>query len=94
MRFRIRTNWTNSVSRTHELDDLADAASPLAAFDVDRPAPEVRAVTPDVTAFQPDGADRAVRVQTVRGGIARLRVPDGPGHRVFAVGNDGVGRGR
>ena len=27
-RFRIRTNWTNSVSRTHEfgLDDLADAA--------------------------------------------------------------------
>ena len=28
-RFRIRTNWTNSVSRTHEfgLDDLADAAT-------------------------------------------------------------------
>ena len=28
VRFRIRTNWTNSVSRTHEfeLDDLADAA--------------------------------------------------------------------
>jgi len=27
-RFRIRTNWTNSVSKTHEfgLDDLADAA--------------------------------------------------------------------
>ena len=27
-RFRIRTNWTNSVSATHEfgLDDLADAA--------------------------------------------------------------------
>ena len=29
VRFRIRTNWTNSVSRTHEfeLDDLADAAT-------------------------------------------------------------------
>ncbi len=29
LRFRIRTNWTNSVSTTHtvELDDLADAAS-------------------------------------------------------------------
>ena len=29
LRFRIRTNWTNSVSRTHEfsLDDLADAAA-------------------------------------------------------------------
>ena len=29
LRFRIRTNWTNSVSRTHtiELDDLADAAT-------------------------------------------------------------------
>ncbi len=29
MRFRIRTNWTNSVSKTHEfvLDDLADAAT-------------------------------------------------------------------
>ena len=28
VRFRIRTNWTNSVSRTHEfeLDDLADAS--------------------------------------------------------------------
>ena len=28
-RFRIRTNWTNSVSATHEftLDDLADAAN-------------------------------------------------------------------
>ena len=28
-RFRIRTNWTNSVSETHEfaLDDLADAAA-------------------------------------------------------------------
>ena len=28
-RFRIRTNWTNSVSETHEftLDDLADAAT-------------------------------------------------------------------
>ena len=28
-RFRIRTNWTNSVSKTHEfgLDDLADAAT-------------------------------------------------------------------
>ena len=28
-RFRIRTNWTNSVSQTHEftLDDLADAAT-------------------------------------------------------------------
>ncbi len=27
-RFRIRTNWTNSVSETHEfgIDDLADAA--------------------------------------------------------------------
>ena len=26
--FRIRTNWTNSVSKTHEfdIDDLADAA--------------------------------------------------------------------
>ena len=29
LRFRIRTNWTNSVSKTHEfeLDDLADAAT-------------------------------------------------------------------
>ena len=29
LRFRIRTNWTNSVSRTHsfDLDDLADAAT-------------------------------------------------------------------
>ena len=29
VRFRIRTNWTNSVSRTHEfeLDDLADAST-------------------------------------------------------------------
>ena len=29
LRFRIRTNWTNSVSKTHtiDLDDLADAAS-------------------------------------------------------------------
>ena len=29
VRFRIRTNWTNSVSETHEftLDDLADAAT-------------------------------------------------------------------
>ena len=29
VRFRIRTNWTNSVSQTHEfeLDDLADAAT-------------------------------------------------------------------
>ena len=29
LRFRIRTNWTNSVSQTHEfdLDDLADAAT-------------------------------------------------------------------
>ena len=29
VRFRIRTNWTNSVSRTHEfeLDDLAEAAT-------------------------------------------------------------------
>ncbi|MCY4508703.1 MAG: hypothetical protein OXG35_17355 [Acidobacteria bacterium] len=29
VRFRIRTNWTNSVSRTHEfeLDDLADATT-------------------------------------------------------------------
>ena len=29
VRFRIRTNWTNSVSKTHEfeLDDLADAAT-------------------------------------------------------------------
>ena len=29
LRFRIRTNWTNSVSRTHEfgLDDLTDAAT-------------------------------------------------------------------
>ena len=29
LRFRIRTNWTNSVSRTHEfgLDDLADAGT-------------------------------------------------------------------
>ena len=29
LRFRIRTNWTNSVSKTHtiELDDLADAAA-------------------------------------------------------------------
>ena len=29
VRFRIRTNWTNSVSRAHEfeLDDLADAAT-------------------------------------------------------------------
>ena len=29
VRFRIRTNWTNSVSRTHEfdLDDLGDAAT-------------------------------------------------------------------
>ena len=29
VRFRIRTNWTNSVSRTYEfdLDDLADAAT-------------------------------------------------------------------
>ncbi len=29
VRFRIRTNWTNSVSRTHEfeLDDLADAGT-------------------------------------------------------------------
>lgn len=28
-RFRIRTNWTNSVSRTYEFDlgDLADAAT-------------------------------------------------------------------
>ena len=29
MRFRIRTNWTNSVSETYEfaLDDLADAGN-------------------------------------------------------------------
>ena len=29
MRFRIRTNWTNSVSQTHEfeLEDLADTAT-------------------------------------------------------------------
>ena len=29
VRFRIRTNWTNSVSQTHEfeLEDLADAAT-------------------------------------------------------------------
>ena len=29
LRFRIRTNWTNSVSKTHtiELDDLTDAAT-------------------------------------------------------------------
>ena len=30
VRFRIRTNWTNSVSQTHEFElaDLADAATP------------------------------------------------------------------
>ena len=29
LRFRIRTNWTNSVSQTHEFDlnDLADAVT-------------------------------------------------------------------
>jgi len=45
-RFRIRTNWTNSVSQTHEfdLDDLADAATrdllKQALSDPDRLRPE------------------------------------------------------
>ena len=53
VRFRIRTNWTNSVSQTHEfeLDDLADAATrdrlkwPLSSPDRLRPGETRQSLT-------------------------------------------------
>ena len=71
VRFRIRTNWTNSVSRTHEfkLNDLADAAT--------REQAEVGVLRARTSAARrnPAGADRAgggvVRVR--RSGAARAR---------------------
>ena len=65
VRFRIRTNWTSSVSRTHEfeLDDLADAAT--------RRQAEVGVLRPRASATR---GDQAV-AHRARGGVSSRRSP-------------------